>query len=122
MLPVGSRLRLCWYLRIAMDECRITPDELDADRKSLMGDQVKLRAELEKAEPTLGIIEPWKQAFSFAVLAASEFQQAKPERKREIASEVFSNLELKQKTLLIQAKLPYEMCSTLRANPDVCTR
>ncbi len=109
-------------LRHLAAEGRITGEELDEDRRALTSEQIALRAQLERASPVAGLIEPLMEGISFAVLAKKKFEAGEPEKKREVCQTLFSNLALKQKTLLVEAKYPFQVSRALAQLPDVCTR
>lgn len=107
-------------LRHLAAEGRITGEELDEDRRLLTEEQITLRAELERAGPASGLIEPLLDGISFAVLAKKKFEAGASEQKREICQTLFSNLSVKQKTLLCEAKFPFRVSRDLARLPDLC--
>lgn len=108
-------------LRHLAAEGRITGEELDEDRRTLTQEQIELRAQLDRADPIGGLLEPLASGISFAVLAKKKFEEGDGEKKREICQTVFSNLAVKQKTLLAEAKFPFRVSCDLARLPDVCT-
>jgi site-specific DNA recombinase len=108
-------------LRHLAAEGRITGEELDEDRRLLTQEQIGLRAQLERAHPALGLIEPLIDGISIAVTAKKSFEDGEPEKKREVCQALFSNLVLNQKTLLVEAKFPFQVSRDLAQLPDVCT-
>lgn len=108
-------------LRHLAAEGRISAEELDEDRRELTAEQIRLRAELERADPVEGFLEPLRSAIPFAVQAKKRFEEGDDEKKREICQTIFSDLTTQQKTLLIKAKFPFRVCADLAKIPDMCT-
>jgi DNA invertase Pin-like site-specific DNA recombinase len=100
----------------------ISPGELARDRDRLAEEQVRLRAELERTAGPGALLEPLREQISFANLALSEFQAGDEARRRQVVEALASNLLLKDRTLLIEAKRPIAACAQLAANPDLLAR
>lgn len=85
----------------------IGTDEFAADRSRLLADEQRLREQLGHLESADQLVEPLRAAFSFVNEAKKLFECGNSEEKRAILQSVSSNLLLKDKTLLIEAKKPF---------------
>lgn len=88
------------------------------DRERLFGEIRALEEQLETDNGANGLIEPLREAFSFGNQAFLAFEQAGPEQKRAILKRVSSNLVLKEKKVLVQAKEAFDVLRTVGRIPD----
>lgn len=95
----------------------ISNDELSEDRKDLLIFKAKLEQKQEECLNTKKFLEPFKRSISFANLAKNKFENGNLDEKRQIIKSVFSNLSIKEKTLLISAKKPFNLYTDLGQNP-----
>lgn len=85
---------------------QIGEKEYLSERQKLLQEKINLEAENEN---TNQVIEPLRQYFSYAILAKNLFHSGNTEEKRKILKTVSSNLLLKDKYLLIEAKKPFHI-------------
>lgn len=112
-----ERLRL-----LCVDEV-ISREEYIRDRERIQAEMRRL--DEEQHAPQDGVprlIEPLRNAVSFVNQAVFRFREGSPADRRAIVEMVSSNLFLKDRTVLIEAKKPFAFLSELRTIPELCTR
>lgn len=82
----------------------IGDDEYLKEKKDLLGEKIKLENNLKNGDAGQETFELAASTFSFANQAVTHFQNGTPEEKKQILQKIGSNLVLKDKKLLIQAK------------------
>lgn len=102
-------------LRTLCADGRITEAEFDEDRERALAEQVELLAQLEKLKLRGQALETFDAKISFAKLAKISFDEANPEKKRQILKTVCSKHLLQQKNLLCVADFPFSVFSKASA-------
>lgn len=87
----------------------IGDDEYLKEKKDLLGERIKLENNLKNDEADQEAFDSANQAFVFANRAVDSYQNGTPDEKREILHKIGSNLILKDKKLLIQAKKVFQI-------------
>ena len=96
----------------------LTDEEFVSEKARLFGEKFNLEQKISdlKENPQLWL-EPSMRLFSFAILAKKKFENGDDAEKRKILSALGSNLILKDKNLLIEAKEPFRLTIEAGKNP-----
>ncbi len=87
----------------------IGDDEYLQEKKTLLGEKIKLENKLKDGDAGNGALDLAAGTFVFANQAVAHFQNGTLEEKRQVLQKIGSNLLLKDKTLLIQAKKVFKI-------------
>lgn len=109
---IESQLEKLLDLRIRE---QINEEQYLKKRQKLLIEKQKLEAFERQPKK---VIEPAKELFSYASLAKKRFVNGNPNEKRNILKTVSSNLLLKDKNLLIEAKKPFHIIAERPQNPN----
>jgi DNA invertase Pin-like site-specific DNA recombinase len=112
--------RMARLRRLLVDEV-ITADEYGAELRVLTLERERLEQDMARAEDPKFDVQPFVDGISFARQAVSAFQKGTPDEKREIVQALTSNLALKDRKVLIEAKKPFSLFRERPRFPNVCT-
>ena len=115
-----ARRRLESLRRLLVDGV-ITSEDYATDREKLLLEERELRERAERATDGRGIIEPLRASFSLLNQAADAITKATDTEKRDLAQMLFSNLQVKAKTMLIEAKKPFSVYGKWTRSPSMWT-
>jgi len=87
----------------------ITEDEYFSDRQKLLIEKEALLKAMESEQGGERVIEPLKNFFSFASLAKKRFEEGDQRLRRKILVAAVSNLWVKDRRVLIEAKKPFQL-------------
>lgn len=99
---------------------RLADPDYDREYAELDGERQKLEHALRQNKHSGTLRGDFEDVLNTACAAREWFANGSPERKNEIIGEIGSNLALKDKRLLIEARKPYfVLAEALPKNPDV---
>ncbi len=111
---IEARLR---QLRALCADGVIGVGELAEDREALLVEKRRLEDELSRARRPLQLIEPLQRSISFVEQAVFAFDKGNAKQRERITRAVSSNILLKDKKPLIEAKKLFAMFRDLKAIP-----
>ncbi len=116
---IEARLR---QLRALCADGVIGVGELAEDREALLVEKRRLEDELSRARRPLQLIEPLQRSISFVEQAVFAFDKGNAKQRERITRAVSSNILLKDKKPLIEAKKLFAMFRDLKAIPRMWAR
>ena len=108
-------------LRELFVDNEVTKDEYKEDREKWLKEKYKVEENLENIPTTKKLIEPLYKSFSLLNKANFDFHSANSEEKRTLLKAVSSNLVLRDKKVLIEAKKPFSLYTNFESFPKLCT-
>ena len=99
----------------------ITEADYLADHEEVERELRNLRVEYERMGTEGGLLKPFQRSINIASRAISMFNSGDYDRKRDLVRETISNLSMRSKTLLIEAKEPYLSLSKSGEFPNLRT-
>lgn len=103
--------------RFLIDET-ITPEDYAKDKNKLIAEQARLKELAAEPFSDVGHLEPWRDAIFLLNKAKNILTSSDLEKKRELIKSLTSNVILKDKKVLIEAKKIFSVFREARGCPD----
>lgn len=100
------------------EEGGISADELRQRRHDLQGDERRITEQIGKLGKGSSLLEPFDSLVSSLNEAKSRFESGSDEQKRDLLRLLFSNLEIKSRTVLSKPKKVVELLASSASSPS----